>query len=86
MKFFHCPKKFRARKYGCGYGPVNAWAAFWDCLYRCPECGRTLRQVRNPAERKMAAIQEHLDAAAFAVDQFGPAAGTTYVATHRPRK
>lgn len=86
MKFFHCPKKFRGRKYGCGFDPINAWAAFWDFLYKCPRCGKSLKPVRNHAKQRMAAIQEHLDTTAFVADQFGPRAGTTYVATHRPRK
>lgn len=86
MTFFHCPKKFRGKPYGCGYGPITKWAAFWDFLNTYPRCGKKLKRVRNPAKQKMAAIQEHLDAAATAAELFGPKAGTTYVATHRPRK
>ena len=86
MTFYHCPATFRHKPYGCGYGPVNASTALLDCAGKCPTCGKELRKMRSTARKNMAAIQEHLDAAAAAAQLFGATAGTRYLAVHKPRR
>lgn len=42
MKLFCCPASYRAKPYGCGFGPVNATRAFLDYMEHCPRCKRKL--------------------------------------------
>lgn len=86
MKYFHCPKVYKGRSYGCGYGPVDMTAAMLDSAGKCPKCQQTLLAVRGTARKRMAAAQEHLEAAAATTQLFGAAAGAEYLHSHRPRK
>lgn len=86
MKYYHCPRTVRGRPYGCGYGPVNMTKAVLDLGKICPDCKKELKVVRSKPQRKMAVIQQHLDAAATAAELFGPAAGERYVRNHTRRR
>ncbi len=86
MQYFHCPERYKGKAYGCGYGPVNMTVAKLDLSGKCPKCQQVLRQVRGTAHKRMAAVQEHLDAAAVTSDLFGAAAGAQYIHSHRPRR
>lgn len=43
MRYFHCPRTYRARPYGCGAGPYNGTQAFLDYGQRCPVSGHALK-------------------------------------------
>ena len=49
MKYFHCPKTYRGKAYGCGRGPYNATQACLDLWGKCP-CGKELKPYKP--ERK----------------------------------
>ena len=49
MRYFHCPKVYRARKYGCGAGPFNGTQAFLDMGSKC-FCGKPLRPWKKPKD------------------------------------
>lgn len=53
MTYFHCPKTFRSKDYGCGFGPVNATIAFLDMSGKC-SCGKELKTVRKTSTRQQA--------------------------------
>ncbi len=51
MRYFHCPKTYKRKPYGCGFGPVNATVAYLDLsdgfsLGRCPKCKQPLRPYK----------------------------------------
>ncbi|MBI4022273.1 MAG: hypothetical protein HY372_02860 [Candidatus Andersenbacteria bacterium] len=85
MQYYQCPKTFRHRPYGCGFGPVNASVAMLDLLLKCPHCGQPLKKIRSAARQEMAAVQEKLDAAAAAEQLFGHGTGAAYLARHQKR-
>jgi len=47
MRYFHCPKIFKRKPYGCGRGPYNGTQAFLDLNSRCP-CGKALKPYKAP--------------------------------------
>ena len=47
MRYFHCPKDYRNRPYGCGFGPVNATVAYLDIGMTCPN-GHNLVPFHKP--------------------------------------
>ena len=48
MRYFHCPRTYRAKPYGCGFGPCNATQAFIDYGKACPRCAKELRPYKAP--------------------------------------
>ncbi len=84
MRWFHCPKTYRRKPYGCGFGPVNYTQAFSDHSFRCPKCGGELKELRSTARKDMATLQEHLDTLGFVRQTYGSDALSEYAASHRP--
>jgi len=44
----HCPREYKGKPYGCGYGPIHPTRAFLDYGGRCPNCGKAFRPYRKP--------------------------------------
>lgn len=42
----HCPKIYRNKPYGCGYGPIHPTKAFLDYWGKCPKCGQAFKPYR----------------------------------------
>ena len=50
----HCPKTYRSKPYGCGYGPIHSTKAFLDLGGLCPKCHRPFQPYHKP--RKLAPV------------------------------
>lgn len=80
MKYFHCPKTFRNKPYGCGFGPVNATVAFFDMGNTC-RCGQALKAHTKAAAQKEYRIAETKKAIDFVSQMFGEQAALNYAKT-----
>lgn len=48
----HCPKTYRGKPYGCGYGPLHPTLAFLDLGGMCPGCKKEFRPYRKPRPKQ----------------------------------
>ena len=44
----HCPKTYKGKPHGCGYGPIHPTKAFLDLGGTCPGCKKPFRPYRKP--------------------------------------
>ena len=51
MRYFHCPKTYRSKPYGCGAGPYNGTEAMLDRWGKC-YCGKALVPFKRPKPAK----------------------------------
>jgi hypothetical protein len=80
MKYYHCPKEFYSKPYGCGFGPVNATQAFLDMGNKC-RCGKDLKPHNNRKEQLKRQAIEMADAFDFVKEVFGQDAFENYSKT-----
>lgn len=80
MKYFHCPITFKAKPYGCGFGPVNGTVAFLDMGSMC-RCGKALKPHTKAKAQKEYVKAEQREAVAFVSQMFGQEAADNYAKT-----
>jgi len=81
MKYFHCPKEYRWKQYGCGFGPVNGTQAFLDLGNTCPRCKQTLKPYTVRRVNQEYENTQHIEAVNTVRQLFGESAAKNYAET-----
>jgi hypothetical protein len=81
MRYFHCPKLYRRKPYGCGAGPFDGTQTFLDFQERCPKCDKKLVPFRG-VNRNARATAMRETAVSFVRDHFGDKAARDYSESH----